>query len=206
MRRRAPGAGRKLLNPEDRNSAALNIRVRPDVRWTLQQLAAKRKRKLSREIQKALDSWIERHHDRPPHIEELSLIAMSLGRQAENFTGKRWSDDPFTAQAIVAAFNQLMIFRDLGGVAKKPSNFEKSPVLKSNTPKAVGKLLALGLIMLIGAALTDPKELDRYPKSADPADDEAWAAYFEDYRRMFRRFGSGANKQTVAKWVQGGFK
>ena len=71
MRRRAPGGGRKPLKPAARNSEIVSVRIRPDERQALERLAAKHKRKLSREVQFALTNWIERHysHSRPPHIE-----------------------------------------------------------------------------------------------------------------------------------------
>jgi len=211
MRRRASGAGRKPLNPEDRNSAALNIRVRPDVRRALLRLAAKRERNryLSREIQEALDSWIERLHSRPPHIEALSSLAVSLGFSAESFTGKHWNDDLFTAQAIVAALNQVMTFRDLGGVAKKPSNYivkkpssYKKPFLWiTDSPKALGDTLAFSLIMMVGTAGARSEEFAAYLKTTTQAGDDAVAAVLTNYKRMFRGIGSRINKQAVAKYM-----
>src|SRR5262249_22801906 len=113
MRRRAPGGGRKPLKPDDRSSEILSVRIRPDGRRALERLANKNRTNPSREMQRALESWMERHHSGPPHIGALGEIAVQLGQFAELFTRKKWSDDPFTAQAIVAALNQLMTFLDL---------------------------------------------------------------------------------------------
>jgi hypothetical protein len=183
MRRRASGAGRKPLNPEDRNSAALNIRVRPDVRRALLRLAAKRERNryLSREIQEALDSWIERRHSRPPHIEALSGIAAQLGSLVELFTRKKWSDDPFTAQSIVVALNQLMTHLDLGGVAKQPAGMDlDSP----DSPKVLGKAMAFTYFGFLHIAGTEKLV--------------GATAEFEALKRTLRKLGS--RKQVLEKF------
>jgi hypothetical protein len=144
-------------------------------------------------MQRALESWIERHHNRPPHIEALSVIAGLLGGHAEFFTGKRWIDDPFTAQATAAALRRLMAFLDLGGLVKKPSSYKKPSWLKSDSPRALGENLAFALITALSLAERDAKNL--------PSRLTDKAAAFADLKRMLR--GLGSRKQMAEKFIEG---
>jgi predicted transcriptional regulator len=192
MRRRAPGGGRKPLKPADRNSEIVSVRIRPDERRALERLAGKHNRKLSREMQRALADWIERHHNRPPHIEALGWIAVQLGQYAEFFTRKKWTDDPHTAQTIVTALNQLMTFLDLDRVAKKRSG----PEFDSTK---LGRVAAREVVMGLHVAGIRPEEYHAGLKSP-AADDDVVNAL----KRTFKNLGS--RKQLLERLTEETFK
>jgi hypothetical protein len=138
-------------------------------------------------MQRALESWIGRHHSRPPHIEALGEIAVQLGQFAEVSTLKKWTDDPFTAQAIVAALSQLMTHLDLGGVAKGPLN----------SPQAVGDLLAFHTVLGIYASGLWTEELAAVLKAKAS---DFLTTEFDALKRTFRNLGS--RKQVLEKLLE----
>jgi hypothetical protein len=69
----------------------------------LERLAKNRKRKLSREVQLALDHWIVRSHDRLARHEALARAISIVAESIERDTGRSWLDDPFTGGAICSA-------------------------------------------------------------------------------------------------------
>jgi hypothetical protein len=108
--RKAKVRGRKPLDPENRNSELLNVRVLPSVRRNLERLANKHKQSVSREMQRAFDYWIEHSLDRPPHIETLGQLVMNLAARIERDGGKRWPDDRYTAEALGHGIRRLLMY------------------------------------------------------------------------------------------------
>jgi hypothetical protein len=97
-----PKRGRRPADPEDRNSEVIAVRVRPDVRRGLERLAKTRKRRLSGEIQRALDHWIVAG-DRPSHSAALGRAVVWAAEVIEKGTGLSWRKDPWTALAVQCA-------------------------------------------------------------------------------------------------------
>jgi hypothetical protein len=107
--------GRKPTDPEHRNSEVVGARVRPDVYRGLERLAKIRKRKLSREIQRALDHWIVSGGDRPPHSEALSRALVLAAEYIEKSTERSWRKDPWTSRAVQCAV--LIVVKQLAAKA-----------------------------------------------------------------------------------------
>ena len=100
-RKRAPGGGRKPLEPHLKRSAPLVVRVRPEVKEGIERAAEQHKRKFSREIQRALDYWIQRLDI--PHIAGLADDVIKIAEQVERQTGKKFNEDKATAAALSVA-------------------------------------------------------------------------------------------------------
>src|SRR5262249_43211439 len=99
--RRKPG--RKPLGPDKRSSEMLTVRVRPDVRRGLERLAKRQGHGLSREMSRAFEHWIDRHHARAAHVEALGTVVAQIAQFIEGATGRRWTEDPYTARAVAHA-------------------------------------------------------------------------------------------------------
>jgi hypothetical protein len=149
-------------------------------------------------MQRALESWIDRRHYRPPHVETLSVIIAFLAVHVEEATRKRWIDDPFTAQAIVAGLNKILATYGLDGAAQQPPElfaapeFREARKLKWRTPKRLGGAMANMLsLLIISAGMPDRLAKLGLPRLGKPSDPEA-AAIFESWGhdRTFRRLGS----------------
>jgi Arc/MetJ-type ribon-helix-helix transcriptional regulator len=84
------------------------IRLPKDLQQAIERVAVKHKRSRSAEIRDALRYWVgrERHPER--HVRLLTvLIALLIGR-IERATGRRWNNDPLTAQAVREQVERLI--------------------------------------------------------------------------------------------------
>jgi len=89
-------------------AALVPIRLPKDLQQAIERLAVKHKRSRSAEIRDALRYWVgrERHPER--HVRLLTvLIALLIGR-IERATGRRWNNDPLTAQAVREQVERLI--------------------------------------------------------------------------------------------------
>jgi hypothetical protein len=101
---RAPGGGRKALDPEEAQSVKVMVRIRPALRDQLLDLA-KRHRKdgrpnLSVEIKLALRHWVDRHEIPDIHNSALATAISVLADRCETISGKSWIDDAMTRQLL----------------------------------------------------------------------------------------------------------
>src|SRR5262245_49415648 len=141
-------AGRKPLDPSERNSEILNVRVRPDVRRALERIANQRGLTLSRHVQRALDQYIERSK-RAPHVDEFSTKVADLTEKVERNTGEQWTQDPFTAEAVSEGLAQLFraFVTDETNIKEFiPPKLAKEFQGKRVTPKLIGRREAMAVL------------------------------------------------------------
>ena len=102
---RAPGSGRKALDPNDAQSVKVMVRIRPEFRDQLLALAAKhqphtRKANLSAEIKRALQYWVGRHQIGQAHNSLFGTAVAVLADRIEGVSGKTWLDDAMTRELV----------------------------------------------------------------------------------------------------------
>jgi hypothetical protein len=162
--KRAPGAGRKPQGEFRGNSAVLTVRLRPELRRALEQLARRRRHSLSQEMQSALKSWVGRNPK--PHIGRLAHAVTLLVEGIEQITGRRWIKDPFTGAAVRHGIERLTFhfapFPD--GPSAVPVNVEKSAAKmppqageRHRTPAGFGEDQASLLVAMIENAAASDK-------------------------------------------------
>lgn len=99
--------GRKPLDPENRNSELLHVRVRPEVRRALERLAKRHKGTkgtVSREMLRAFDYWITNNTGRSRlHTEALARAIAVVAKLIEDRTGRNWLNDPYAGAALCSA-------------------------------------------------------------------------------------------------------
>jgi hypothetical protein len=105
-RKRVKGAGRKPQGPYQGNSEMLGVRVRPEIRRDLEQLAATRGWSVSQEVQRALVHWIDWR--RGPCGPALVNAIFKIVEQVKTETGESL-DSPFTAAAVRGAVDCLLL-------------------------------------------------------------------------------------------------
>src|SRR5262249_21894928 len=66
----------------------------------LKRLAKKKKRTVSRELSHAADRWVRCFRKTDLHTEALGHMIALVAENVEAATGRRWIDDPFTAEAL----------------------------------------------------------------------------------------------------------
>jgi predicted transcriptional regulator len=108
--KRSPGGGRKPRGEFRGNSKILTVRVRPELRTTLERLAKKHRRSLSQEMQRGLDAWVGRYNDPKLHVGALAHAITLLVEAIERATGKRWHEDAFTGEALRHAVEALIFY------------------------------------------------------------------------------------------------
>jgi hypothetical protein len=99
-RKRAPGGGRKPLDPDSARSVVVKVRLKPDLRQAIEELAKRNERDLSQEIRDALYYWLYRSGKPQLHIGSLTSLIEVLVTQIERRTKKRWIDDLLTGVAV----------------------------------------------------------------------------------------------------------
>jgi hypothetical protein len=100
-RKRAPGGGRKPLNPDKVRSAVIKVRLTPDHQLALDELARRNDRTLSQEIRDALLYWLLRSGRPELHIASLtSLIEVLITEIERRRERRRFTDDPAMAVAV----------------------------------------------------------------------------------------------------------
>ena len=97
-RERAPGAGAKPRGPFKGKSATLTTRITPETRAELERSAQEQGRSLSQEVEFRLKAFVGQTR-KPAHIRSLAKAVSLLVTQIEQKTGRRWLNDPFTADA-----------------------------------------------------------------------------------------------------------
>jgi hypothetical protein len=105
---RAPGGGRKALDPEEAQSVKVMVRVRPALRKALQDLADEHHVNLSREIKLALRHWVDRHEIPQIHNSALSTAVAVLADRIERITNATWLADPATRELVRDRVEQLV--------------------------------------------------------------------------------------------------
>jgi hypothetical protein len=117
-RKRAPGGGRKPLNPDKAKSAKVMVRLKPDLQRALESLAKRHNRDLSKEIRDALYYWLLRSGKPALHVGSLTSLIEVLVNRIEEWTKKRWIDDPLTGVAVREQLDRLI--RHLAPKPNKP--------------------------------------------------------------------------------------
>jgi predicted DNA-binding protein len=91
--------GRKPLD-EQGPAKIVPIRIPPKLFNSLNDLAEKHGRNISKEIRKAVERWIERHEIPQLHTSALATAVAVLADRIERITRKKWTDDPLTRQLV----------------------------------------------------------------------------------------------------------
>jgi hypothetical protein len=92
---RAPGGGRKPLDPDEAQSVKVMVRITSARRKQLQDLADKHHGgNLSREIKLALKHWVNRHEIPQLYNSALGFAIAVLADRIERITGGKWAADP----------------------------------------------------------------------------------------------------------------
>jgi uncharacterized protein (DUF1778 family) len=108
VRKRAPGGGRKPRGEFAGKSATITTRIMPDTRVGLDQAARASKRSLSQEIERRLRESLSSDVQRADHIRALGELVKLTAESIERITGTSWLTDPFTAEAIRHAIDQVL--------------------------------------------------------------------------------------------------
>lgn len=103
-KKRAPGGGRKSLDPEEAQSVKVMVRIRPALRDQLLDLAKRHREdgrpNLSVEIKLALRHWVERHEIPSLYNSALGTAVAVLADRIEGITGKKWPADLATRKLV----------------------------------------------------------------------------------------------------------
>jgi len=129
---RAPGGGRKPLNPDVAQSAKVMVRIEPALRKELLSLAEKhrvkdRPKNLSREIKNALWHWVKRHEIPQLHNSALATAISLLADRIERLTGQSWMDHPLTREVVREHVERLVahILSPLGKPVTVPQEIKE---------------------------------------------------------------------------------
>jgi len=145
VRKRAPGGGRKPLDPGRARSAKVMVRLKPDLQQAIEGLAKRNNRDLSKEIRDALYYWLYRSGRPELHIGSLTSLIEVLVTQIEEFTDKRWLDDPLTVAAVRELVSELI------------RHFAPKPNKPVTIPRALSRI-ADGIIVLAERMQRDLKQ------------------------------------------------
>jgi hypothetical protein len=180
----------------------VTVRVRPELREAIQQLAKRHGRSPSQEMQSALDYWVGRSLNNKTHIGALVHSVSLLVNGIEKLTGRRWIDDVFTGAAVRHAIEYFVLHFAPFSVDPPavPSTVEKiaakvppSVRERERTPAGFGEYRATMLIAQIENA---------------PAEDKPpLGLYFLDQRgfwKIRRDLGSGIDRNRKKLSVLGG--
>ena len=157
--------GRKPLDPENRNSELLHVRVQPRVRRALEGLAKKHKLTVSNEMQLAFEYWIKRSRVRERHIEAIGHLAAEVAEYVESTTKQHWTDDLFTASAVQYGIKRLFGYLAPGAAAPSIEQLAETVANLPDTssPEGLGQLacdLVVSSILLAGALDSSKTESD----------------------------------------------
>jgi hypothetical protein len=103
---RAPGGGRKPLDPS--GSDIVMIRIRPKLRRDVERLAKKYGLTRSGLIRSALGYWVGRSQLSTFHTEQLASAIVVLANWIERRTGKKWIEDAVTGVALREQVGRLI--------------------------------------------------------------------------------------------------
>src|SRR5262249_5517630 len=162
-------------------------------------LAKRRKRTASQELREAIRYWIRCFRKTALHTEALGHMVALVAESVENATGRRWIDDPFTAEAVRRDVEFLVYHFGAFGPnvpAEVPPKVEaaaakRPPALRelARTPAGVSK--AGTIISMVEGAATDPDGRKESRRSFR----EHWPAEFV---HMFEHLGyDEARKRRV---------
>jgi hypothetical protein len=174
-RRRAPGAGRKLLGPEPK-TAPVKVRLEPAQLMELKKLAGKHRLRLSVLVRAAITSWVLRRRKHRGHIEALADSVALLVAEIERHTGKRWISDPETGVAVSEEIERLAF------------HFAPTPTDPVTVPDEVRAITGMVISMIENAAPPSRELAHIWHTGADP-----------ELATIRREFGSGW-KRNRARW------
>jgi hypothetical protein len=160
----------------------LGVRIHPEVRDELKRLAGARRWSVSQVVQAAFKSWIK--DQRGPHGPALGIIISKLVEQVNADTRKSL-DDPFTAAAIRASIDDLLMHFWPPPIGDEPLTVPRrvrdrvaDEVLKGKlppevqsfelTPAGVGRRAASYVIMRIENAPSEDLPGGLHPSMLDP--------------------------------------
>ena len=199
-RKRAPGGGRKRLDPGEGKTAVLTARISPATRLMLEREAERKgHHSLSREVEYRLDQSFKDEIAAPNHIRALAHAVTLLATQIERVTGERWYDGAFTGEALRYGIETLIFHfaQAPAGEVRVPTKVEdaaerfQAPLRESyRNPALLGRIEAGSIISSIEGAQSGAK---------DPA-----AVRFRDpfgFWRILRDIGSGweRNQKILSK-------
>jgi hypothetical protein len=189
--RRASGGGRKPRGEFRGKSAVLTTRITQETRDALESAAAASRKSLSQEIESRLRESLTPDDPRARHIKAIGELTKLAAEEIERLTGAGWLTDPFTADAVRHAVDQV-----LSHFAPQPKQERTVPARIEQMaaampgeagevyrrPVSLGLMEALRLIALIESA----PQLDSKGKLNAPLPNE-WSDPFNP-DRPFRRW------------------
>jgi hypothetical protein len=108
MPQRQSSRGRKPAGPYKRNTVILTVRMQPERKAAIAKLAAELGHSTAQAVQLAFDQWLYRHDPTRAHVERLLKAVDRLVRHVEANTKRKWTEDPFTALAIMHGMQTLL--------------------------------------------------------------------------------------------------
>ena len=151
--RRAPGGGRKPLPRDRAQSAKVMVRLKPDLRQALEDLAKRNGHDLSGEIRDGLYYWLFRSGRPALHVGGLTSLIEMLVDRIEQRTKKRWIDDPVTGAYVRKLTDELI------------QHWAPEPTKKVTVPPEIDGIVG-GLIALAEMFRRPPQGVPRIPPEA----------------------------------------
>ncbi len=167
-RKRAPGGGRKPLDPKGKVDVFIRLPLKLGA--DIDRLAKKHRRKRPAEIRAALMAWCRRHFRYEPHIEALIAAIGLVADGVERRTGKKWNEDLVTGAALREEVDRL--------ISHFAPRAPEPPVIPDDVGGVGGFVIAL-----IENAQEERYGLPRYVDDAFYVDDGMWP--------LLRDLGSG---------------
>jgi len=168
--RRAPGGGRKPLPRDRAQSAKVMVRLKPDLRQALEDLAKRNGHDLSGEIRDGLYYWLYRSGRPALHVGGLSGLIEELVGRIEQRTKKRWIDDPVTGVYVRSEIDRLI------------RHWAPEPTKRVTVPPEIADITS-GLIALA--------EMFRRPPQGIPSISPEGFVHGPELARIMEDLGSG---------------
>lgn len=178
---RAPGGGRKPLNPNDARSAKVMVRIEPDLLRKIERLAKKHRSNRSKEIRAALKTHIRQYHHPELHVRALTCMIAILMTDIERYTGKKWIDDPLTGTAVREQIDRLIF------------HFAPIPAEPLTVPPEISQIT--GKLITVAEMFRPEPNMPQAPSDGFGDD---WALL----ARMIEDLGSGWQRNR-AVWLKG---
>src|SRR5687767_8284515 len=96
----AKSTGRRPRGPYTNNSEMLAVRVQPELKAGIADLASRLGFSTSQQVQRALRDWLRRHDPAGAHVEMLAGAVALMVCHIEQATEKKWTADTYTADAV----------------------------------------------------------------------------------------------------------
>jgi hypothetical protein len=147
----------------------------PDTRVGLEQSARAGKRSLSQEIERRLRESLSSDVRRPDHIRALGELVKLTAENLEQITGTSWLTDPFTAEAVRHAIDQVLshFAPPQSAKGKIPTRIEQiASAMPTEIAEAYRRPVALAVIQATGltAWVESAQQVEPPNEWSDPFD------------------------------------